>query len=916
MARSDWPDQRPAQRAVRSLSQPALQPIENSGAASKTLQNAPRVTTSGARVSRFPIATQPAVFALLVIAALLSSGVLVATAAAEPRAFDVRDLVMFERLSDPQPSPNGRWVAFTVRSTDLEADKGRTDIWLVPSDGSAAPRRLTENPAADYSPRWAVDGLSLFFLSTRSESSQIWQLKLGGGEARQITDLPVDVDNLVLSPDGRRLAFTAAVAAGCKDLACTAERSKTAADSTVSGQLYDQLFVRHWDTWKDGSRSHLFVWHPGSAEPVDVSAALDADVPSQPFGGAEEITFTPDGTQIVFGARTAGAEEPWSTDFDLFVAPVDGSAAPRRLSDNPAWDTAPTFSPDGRTLAYLAMRRPGYESDRFRIVLRDWQSGRERVLTESWDRSPSGITFSADGRTIYTVAADLGSRPLFAIDVASGEARRLIAGGRVRSPAVIGERLVFGRDSLRSPVELFTSDLDGGDEKRLTDLNRQRLDQVLLGEPEQFTFAGWNGETVHAYLVRPADFDPAKRYPVAFLIHGGPQGSFGDDFHYRWNPQTYAGAGYAAVMVDFHGSVGYGQAFTDSIAGDWGGKPLEDLQKGLAAALERYPFLDGERVCALGASYGGYMINWIAGNWPERFRCLVNHDGLFDLPSMYYSTEELWFPEWEFGGTPWQVPEAYQRHNPANHVDKWQTPMLVVHGAKDYRVVDTQGLAAFTALQRRGVPSQLLYYPDENHWVLKPHNSIQWHETVLAWLDRWTVEKRLPLLASQAIVDAFSTQVGNELGASNQYISIAAYFADEDLDQLSQFFFRQSEEERQHAMKFVHFILEVGATPKMPAIPAPRCEFSSAEDAVQAALAWEKEVTEQIYGLVDLCQQERNHIALRFLDWFVDEQLEEVSTMNTLLGVVQRAGEDNLLYVEDYVVRHGVEGAAGAPNGE
>jgi dipeptidyl aminopeptidase/acylaminoacyl peptidase len=261
-----------------------------------------------------------------------------------------------------------------------------------------------------------------------------------------------------------------------------------------------------------------------------------------------------------------------------------------------------------------------------------------------------------------------------------------------------------------------------------------------MGRPEQFTFAGWNDEIVHGWVVEPADFDPERSYPVAFLIHGGPQGSFSNNFHYRWNPQAYAGAGYAVVMVDFHGSVGYGQAFTDSIRGDWGGKPLVDLQKGLAAALERYPWLDDDRVCALGASFGGYMVNWIAGNWPERFRCLVNHDGNLDERLAYFDTEELWFPERDHGGTPWDNPEGYEKQNPVNYVKHWKTPMLVVHGARDYRVVDTQGISTFTALQRRGIPSKLVYFPDENHWVLKPHNSIFWHETVLGWLDRWTHE--------------------------------------------------------------------------------------------------------------------------------------------------------------------------------
>lgn len=279
---------------------------------------------------------------------------------------------------------------------------------------------------------------------------------------------------------------------------------------------------------------------------------------------------------------------------------------------------------------------------------------------------------------------------------------------------------------------------DGSDLRQITRINADRLAAARLGEAEQFTFRGWNDDTVYAWIVKPVDFDSAKTYPVAFLIHGGPQGSFGNDFHYRWNPQTYAGSGYAAVMIDFHGSTGYGQEFTDAIRGDWGGKPLEDLQKGLAAALERYAWMEGERICALGASYGGYMINWIAGNWPDRFRCLVNHDGVFDQRMMYYATEELWFPEWEHGGVYWRNPEGYEKHNPALHVDEWRTPMLVIHGSADFRVPLEQGIGAFTALQRQGIPSLFLHFPDENHWVLKPHNSIQWHETVLRWLNEWT----------------------------------------------------------------------------------------------------------------------------------------------------------------------------------
>ncbi len=661
---------------------------------------------------------------------------------AQPRPLTIHDLIAFDRVSDATVSPDGGLVAFTVSSLDAEGLRRTTDIWVVASDGTGL-RRLTEDPAGDFSPTWGPQGRELFFLSTRGGSAQVWRVARDGGAATQVTTLPLDVGAYRLSPDGTALAVALEVFPECDTLACTTGRLEQEKTKKSTGQLYDRLFVRHWDTWKDGRRSHVFVVPVGGGTPVDVMKGMDADCPSKPFGGADEFTFAPDGRAVVFTARVAGREEPWSTNFDLYVAPADGSAEPRNLTDaNDAWDTSPVFSPDGKTLAYRAMARPGFEADRYRIVLRAWPDGEPRLLTEAWDRSPNEVVWAQDGRNIYATAGNIGQQSLFAVDAQSGTAREVVREGHVVGPSVGGTTLVAAIDHLRSPAALFVIDPGGAAPRAITRLNAERLAGVAMGEAEQFSFPGWNDETVYAWVVKPVGFETTKKYPIAFLIHGGPQGSFSNNFHYRWNPQIYAAAGYAAVMVDFHGSTGYGQAFTDSIRNDWGGKPLEDLRKGLDAALARYPWLDGDRACALGASYGGYMINWIAGNWPDGFKCLVNHDGNLDERFAYYATEELWFPEWEHGGTPWDNPEGYAKHNPIDHVAKWRTPMLVIHGGRDYRVVYSEGLATFTALQRRGIPSRFLFFPDENHWVLRPANSILWHETVLEWLARWLGDAR------------------------------------------------------------------------------------------------------------------------------------------------------------------------------
>jgi dipeptidyl aminopeptidase/acylaminoacyl peptidase len=668
-----------------------------------------------------------------------------AAAATERHPFSVEDLVRLQRVSDPALSPDGKTVVYVVRETDVAANRGRQDLWSLDiGTKGAQPRRLTSNPENDNSPAWSRDGRYVYFISSRGGSTQVWRLPSAGGEAEQVTSLPLDVGSFRLAPDATRLAVSMDVFAGCEDLPCTTARVKQAEDSKASGKIYDRTFVRHWDTWDDGRISQLFVLrmeNGRAVEPRALTAALDADVPSKPFGDASEYTFSSDGSKVVFDARVKGKSEPWSTNFDLYEVSVEGGEPRNLTADNLAWDAQPVFSPDGSMLAWRAMRRPGFEADRFHVMVMDLKSGERRELAPDWDRSADQIEFSADNRTLYALADHFGQRPVWAIDVKTGKANMLTGPGHVDAFAVGEREIVFAVSTLKSPAELYAVTLKGGDLRELPRMNADAFSQLQIGEPEQFTFAGANGETVYGYAMRPANYDPKRRYPVAFIVHGGPQSSFANAWSYRWNPQTYAGAGYASIFIDFHGSPGYGQAFTDSISQDWGGKPLEDLQKGLQAALDRFPWLDGERMCALGASYGGYMMNWIAGNWNEPFKCIVSHAGIFDTRGMGFMTEELWFSEWENGGTPWDVPDNYEKYNPLNHVKDWKKPMLVIAGQNDYRVPYSQSLSMFNALQRRGIASRLLVYPNENHWVLKPANSIQWHREVEKWLDQWTAAK-------------------------------------------------------------------------------------------------------------------------------------------------------------------------------
>lgn len=680
----------------------------------------------------------------LLTAFVLLSSLVPALAAAAPHPFDAQDLVMMDRVSDPHLSPDGSAVAFAVRETDFAANKGVTSVWVLDlNTADAKPQKLAEGS----SPRWSADGKSLYFLSSKSGTNQLWRIAAAGGAPEQVSSYPLDFNDYRLSPDGSHVLFSMNVFTDCPTLACTKTKLDARGANKATGRLFTRLFIRHWDTWMDGRRSQLFIAALGAdgklaGEPTWLSRGLDADVPSRPEGDDTEYTFSPDGATVYFDARIAGQTEPWSTNFDVYRVPADGSKAAEDLTAaNKAWDGFPLASPDGKTLYYLAMRVPGFEADRFGIMARDLATGKTREVDPRWDRSAGPLSISADGRTLYTSTDDSGNHDLFAIDAATGEVTKLTDAGNINGFSLAGGRLLVSHQDFKHPTDLFLLDASNHALQQVTHFNADRLADIQFGDFQFFTFKGWHGDTVQGYVMKPVGYEPGKKYPVAFLIHGGPQGAWTDDFHYRWNPETYAGQGFAVVAINFHGSTGYGQAFTNAISEHWGDRPLEDLKKGWAAALKANPFLDASRACALGASYGGYMTYWIAGVWNKPWKCLVDHDGVFDTRMMYYATDELWFEEHENGGTQYQHPANYEKFNPLDHVKDWRVPMLVVHSDHDYRIPETQGFGAFTALQRRGIPSELLTFPDESHFVQKPQNSLQWHQTVMAWLKRWTAPK-------------------------------------------------------------------------------------------------------------------------------------------------------------------------------
>ncbi len=653
--------------------------------------------------------------------------------AADITPLDVKTLSEFNKLHSVAVHAGTEQIVFGQNTAT------GSDLFIMPVAGGDA-KRLTTHSGKEHSVQFSQNGDAIYFLANRTGSTQLFRLPLAGGEAEQISQLPLGVTGYKLAKDNSKVVFSLEVVPSCDTLACSKKAIAKKDAQPFNAMSYDKLPVRHWDTWEDGLRSHLFVANLNGTvikDAENITQNWDTDIPAKPFSGMEEVTFTPDNKAVVFAAKAPAKDQMWHTNFDLFQVDLETKTHTNLTEANKAWDSHPTFSDDGRFMAYLAMKTPGYEADRFGLMLKDLRTGELKEVAPLWDRSISSFTFAPNNRAVYVVAQDVGQKSIYEIATNFGDTRKVFSDGYASDVHLVGDKVVFSRHTLGSPKDLYSINRDGSNFTQLTALNKDKLAKLTLGEFEQFSFSGWNDETVYGYLVKPAGFDAEKRYPVAFLVHGGPQGSFGNMFHYRWNAQLWAAQGYVVVMVDFHGSTGYGREFTHSISRDWGGKPLEDLQKGLAYVGKNYAFADTNNACALGASYGGYMMNWIAGNWNSGFKCLINHAGLFDMKSFYQSTEELWFPEYEMGGPFYANTPDYEKYNPANYVENWQTPMLVIHGLKDYRVPYAQGLGAYTTLQRKGIDSRLVIYPDENHWILNKDNLAHWYGEVFAWMDKY-----------------------------------------------------------------------------------------------------------------------------------------------------------------------------------
>ena len=657
---------------------------------------------------------------------------------AQERRFTIDDLLKVRRVGDPQVSPKGDLVAFTITDMDKAANKGTTQVYVLPLAGGEV-RQLTNDEHSSASPRWSPDGEKLAFVSARDGEDQIWTIDVSSGGLKKITAISTGAGDPVWSPDGKWLAFTSDIYPECDNDACNKKRAEEKAKSKVKPHVADRLLYRHWKSWKDGTRSHVFIVSSQGGDARDVTPG-DYDAPPFSLGGPTDYAFSSDSKELAF-ASNHDKVEATSTNGDIWLVSIRGGSAKNITAANHGYDGSPRFSPDGRYIAYRSQTVPGYESDRFRIVLYDRKTGRARSLTESLDSWVDEFTFAPDSQTLYLSAEDRGKAPIYSVSVNGGPVRKVVPEGFNGDLNVSkdGRMLVFSRSNMPRPSEIYRANADGTGVSALTTTNEAFLAPFNLKPAEEVTWTGAMGTKVAGWIVKPANFNSKRKWPLVVLIHGGPQGAWNDNWGYRWNPQVFANAGYVVFMPNPRGSTGYGQRFVSEISGDWGGKVFTDISNGVAQVVAM-SYIDKNRIGAAGASYGGYMVDWIEGhnNDPRfHYKVLVSHDGVYNLTSMYGATEELWFTDWEFKGTPWTNPAMYDRWSPHKFVQNFNTPILIITNSLDYRVPEGEGLQMFTAVQRMGVESKLVDFPDEGHWVLKPGNSAFWYSTVIGWLDKY-----------------------------------------------------------------------------------------------------------------------------------------------------------------------------------
>ncbi len=731
---------------------------------------------------------------------LLFAGSMFAQTAPQKHPFTFEDMMKLKRVGAPVPSPDGKWVVFDCEDVDLAANTKTSHLWIVPASGGES-RRLNPTPNHEERPRFSPDGKRLIWTSKATDPTQIWMCDFDSergqlvGNPHQVTSISTGADGAIWSPDGKNIVFVSAVYPDCKDDACNKQRDEELKKSKVKAKIFTRLFYRHWNAFTEFKRSHLFVvgadsradrstdilsvgpagispaesQTPGKMpggptgqrpvlqnEPRDLTPG-DHDVPPFSLGGQDMYAISPDGQEVAYTSNIDEVEAT-STNNEIFIVPISGPAtAGKKISTSPGADTTPLYSPDGKYLAWRSQARAGFEADKWRLLVQDRQSGKNHDATKKFDRSVGSFTWYSDSTTLFFAAERSGESPIYVTAADEIITRRVgepFEFGTLHADDLVAtrQRLFFSRMSIRGPNEIWTANLP--EEKDaivttapgpprpynatpVTHMNDALLSQIDMQPLESFTYKGADNDDVQGFLVEPLGFDPNKKYPLKFLIHGGPQGAWGNSWTYRWNAELFAATGnYVVVMINFHGSTGYGQKFTDSISGDWGGKPYVDLMKGLDYVEKTYPFIDKNREAALGASYGGYMANWLLGH-TNRFKCIVSHDGTFNAESAYGTTEEIWFMNWEFGGPPWKKRDVYRKWSPHEYAANFKTPTLVVHGQNDYRLDVSQGFDLFTTLQVLKVPSKMLYFPDEGHWVLKPQNSQLWYKTVNDWVDQW-----------------------------------------------------------------------------------------------------------------------------------------------------------------------------------